>query len=246
MTTPAAAAAPAARLHYLYDPLCGWCYAVAPLIAVAAALPGLALELHAGGMMAGAQRRQAGRDWREYALPHDRRIARLSGQPFGEAYFDGLLRDEAAWLDSEPPIAAVLAAQALDGRGLAMLQRIQRAHYQHGRRIAEPATLRALAVGLGLDADAFDAAFAAHWGAASQAHIEASRSLLRRVGGHGFPTAALAVDGTAPAALDIGRYLGQPDAWRAHLLERLAGLRAAAPAATAAPGCAADGCALPA
>lgn len=243
MTSSTIAAAPVARLHYLYDPLCGWCYAVAPLIAVAASLPGLALELHAGGMMAGAQRRQVGRDWRDYVLPHDRRIAQLSGQPFGAAYFDGLLRDETALLDSEPPIAAVLAAQALAGRGLELLQRIQRAHYQHGLRIAEPATLRALAVELGLDAAAFDAALAAHWGTPSQAHIEASRALLRRLGGHGFPSVALAIDGAPAAPLDIGRYLGQPDAWRAHLLERLAGLRAAAPSAF---GCAADGCALPA
>ncbi|MEI2457458.1 MULTISPECIES: DsbA family protein [Lysobacter] len=243
MTTAPATTAPVARLHYLYDPLCGWCYAVAPLIATAARLPGLAIELHAGGMMAGAQRRHVGRDWREYVLPHDRRIAQLSGQPFGEAYFDGLLLDEAALLDSEPPIAAVLAAHTLGGRGLELLQRIQRAHYQHGRRIAEPATLRALALELGLDGDAFDIAFAAQLGAPSQAHIEASRGLLRRLGGHGFPTVALEVGGSTAASLDIGRYLGQPEAWRAHLLERLAGLRAAAPAAF---GCAADGCALPA
>ncbi|MBE1008635.1 DsbA family protein, partial [Escherichia coli] len=42
-----------------------------------------------------------------------------------------------AVFDSAPPTAAVLAAEALDGLGAAMLARIQRAHYVEGRRIAE-------------------------------------------------------------------------------------------------------------
>ena len=40
-------------LHYIYDPLCGWCYAAEPLIeAVALAAPGnLAIRLHGGGLL---------------------------------------------------------------------------------------------------------------------------------------------------------------------------------------------------
>ena len=41
------------RLHYLFDPLCGWCYGVAPLIDAAAELPGLEIEVHRGEMLSG-------------------------------------------------------------------------------------------------------------------------------------------------------------------------------------------------
>jgi len=45
-----------ATLHYFHDPLCGWCYAAAPLVTAAAAVPGVALKLHGGGPMIGALR----------------------------------------------------------------------------------------------------------------------------------------------------------------------------------------------
>lgn len=41
-------------LHYIYDPLCGWCYAAAPLISAARTVDGLSIQAHAGGMWTGA------------------------------------------------------------------------------------------------------------------------------------------------------------------------------------------------
>lgn len=140
----------AATLHYIFDPLCGWCYAAAPLLQAASTLPGLAIALHGGGMLAGSNRRPVTPQWRAHVLPHDQRIAALSGQPFGDAYFDGLLRDSGAVLDSAPPTTAILAAEALAGRGLQMLARQQRAHYVEGRRIADASVLQALAADIGL------------------------------------------------------------------------------------------------
>ena len=80
-------------LHYIFDPLCGWCYGAAPLVKAAKTIPGLNIALHAGGMMTGNNRRQITDEWRNYVIPHDKRIAELTGQTFGEAYFNGLLRD---------------------------------------------------------------------------------------------------------------------------------------------------------
>ncbi len=48
------------KLHYIYDPLCGWCYAAAPLVAAARGI--LPVEGHAGGMMAGPNRKDC-RKW---------------------------------------------------------------------------------------------------------------------------------------------------------------------------------------
>ena len=113
-------------LHYIYDPLCGWCYGAKPLAEAAQSV--LPVNAHAGGMMSGANRQRVSPQLRNYVIPHDRRIAEYTGQPFGEAYFEGLLRDHSAVFDSTPAIAAVMAAEAIDGGGLRLLGRLQTAH----------------------------------------------------------------------------------------------------------------------
>ncbi|AGU48948.1 DsbA-like thioredoxin domain-containing protein [Variovorax paradoxus B4] len=207
-----------ATLHYVFDPMCGWCYAAAPLVEAVRNVPGLKVEFHGGGMMTGTNRRAITPQWRDYVMPHDRRIAELTGQPFGEGYFDGLLRDTGAVMDSEPPTTAVLAAEALrEGAGLDMIHRLQRAHYVEGRRIADADVLGALATDLGCDADAFASAFSRLAGEATSEHIAASRRLLQRAGGQGFPTFVLAqADGTA-SRIDIGPWLGRAEEWKAQL-----------------------------
>jgi putative protein-disulfide isomerase len=204
-------------LHYIFDPLCGWCYGAAPLVEAARAVPGLTVAFHGGGMMTGSNRRQITPEWRGYVLPHDRRIEQLSGQPFGDAYVNGLLNDTTAMMDSAPPITAILAAEMLAGKGLDMLQRVQRAHYLDGLRIAELPVLLALAQELGLDGAAFQAAYARQAGAATQQHIDASRALLAQVGGQGFPTFVLDDGSGKLSVIDIGDYLGQPAKLQAQL-----------------------------
>jgi putative protein-disulfide isomerase len=205
-------------LHYVFDPLCGWCYAAAPLVQAARAVPGLAIALHGGGMMTGPNRRTITPQWRDYVMPHDRRIAQLTGQPFGEAYFEGLLRDTTAVMDSEPPTTAILAAEALEGRGIDLLERLQRAHYVEGLRIADAAVLHDLATDIGLDGPAFAAAVDAHAGAPTREHFAASRALLARMGGSGFPSFALASDGRLER-IDASPWLGRPEAWQQHLAQ---------------------------
>ncbi len=210
-----------ALIHYWYDPLCGWCYGAAPLLQVVGEIPGLRVALRGGGLFSGAQRQRLNGPLRQHILAHDQRIAELSGQPFGAAYRDGLLQDAETWLDSDPPTAAVLAAEALAGQGLAMLHGLQWAHYQQGRRIAEPAVLVELAQDLGLAVEAFRAELQRHGGAVLAEHLVASRRALAQLGGGGFPTLALERAGRLQV-LDIGAYLGRPEAWREHLLRGLA------------------------
>ena len=207
-------------LHYIFDPLCGWCYAAAPLVDAARSVPGLKVEFHGGGMMTGANRRAITPQWREYVIPHDRRIAEMTGQPFGEGYFEGLLRDTGAVMDSEPPITAILAAESLrSGGGLDMVHRLQRAHYVEGRRIADAQVLKAVAAELGFDTEAFAAAVERLAGEATAQHIAESRQLLQRAGGQGFPTFVLTrADGSA-SRIEIGPWLGRTEDWKARLAE---------------------------
>ena len=207
-------------LHYIYDPLCGWCYGAAPLVEAARSVPGLRLALHGGGMMSGNNRRAITPDWRGYVLPHDARIAQLTGQPFGDGYRDGLLNDLGAMLDSSPPITAILAAEAVEGQGAAMLQAVQHAHYVDGLRIAELPVLLALARQLGMDGAAFEARYADLAGEPTTNHILDSRALLAQVGGHGFPTFALDDGSGKLVQIDAGSYLGQPGKLAAILGQR--------------------------
>ena len=207
-----------AVLHYIYDPLCGWCYGAAPLLRAAREV--ITVRAHGGGMMTGSRRQQVSPQLRDYVIVHDRRIAELTGQPFTEAYYQGLLRDQGAIFDSAPPITAVLAADAVAGRGLDLLARIQTAHYVEGRRIAEWPVLIDLAVETGLEKETFTATFNAMNGQRTQAHIDESRALLSKSGGSGFPTFAIEQGGRL-FALNISAYFGQPDSWR-ELLKRQA------------------------
>jgi len=168
-------------------------------------------------MMTGANRQNVSPQLRDYVMPHDRRIAEYSGQPFGEAYFEGLLRDYTAVFDSAPPIAAVMAAEQIAGRGLALLGRLQSAHYVEGRRIADEAVLVELAQSIGLEPQAFAAAFKT---ADTERHIKDSRALLAKVGGQGFPTFALEHEGQF-TLIDIGPWLGKPQAFATWLSQSL-------------------------
>ncbi len=220
-------------LHYIFDPLCGWCYAAAPLLAAARALPGLEIQWHAGGMLSGPARRTITPDWRAHVMPHDERIAKLTGQPFGDAYYNGLLNQVGATLDSTPPIAAMLAAEAMDGRGLDFLARAQAAHYVEGRQIATLAVLQALAHDLGLDPLSFTTHYEIALAGDTARHIEESREWLQASGGQGFPTFVFEfTDGASgrrvAQRIDMGPWLGNPAGWQEHLRQGMAAAEDAA------------------
>ncbi len=207
-------------LHYIYDPLCGWCYGAAPLVRAAREVPHLEIVLHGGGMLADANRQPANEALRQFVMEHARRITALSGQVFGDAYLSGLLADARVVLDSTPPTAAVLAVESLGGRPLAVefLDRLQQAHFVDGRDLGQRAVLIALAAQAGLDAARFEDALDRASDTVAE-HIGASRALLARVRGQGFPTFVLEHDGRGER-LDHGPHLGDPARWRAELARR--------------------------
>ena len=231
--------AAATTLHYIYDPLCGWCYGAAPLVKAAREVVGV--TPHGGGMMTGARRQTVTAQLRAYVAPHDERIAQLTGQPFGADYHDGLLRDAAAVLDSEPPTAAILAAEQLAGRGLDMLARLQTAHYVDGRRTAERSVLICVAADLGLDAAGFAAALDRQSGSAVQAHIRDTRALMARVGARGFPSFVLESEGGL-RTIDVAGFLGRPRDFEAWLRRQTYTMASSHDAAAWA--CGADGCVI--
>ena len=178
-----------AVLHYIYDPLCGWCYGAEPLVWAASKVDGLALRMHAGGLW--PQPTRLPDDMRRYIAQADARVGQMSGQPYGEPYLNGLLFDPDLVLESRPVIAAVLAAQALDpAKALPMLRGIQHAHYERGQHVVRDATLREVAAEVGLDVAAFEQA---RQTVPVDEHIAASQELMNNVGAQGFPTFVLQI-----------------------------------------------------
>jgi putative protein-disulfide isomerase len=214
----AAAATRLIRLHYIHDPLCGWCYAAAPLLAAAAALPHCELHLQGGALWA-----------RPTILPPplraqiraaDQRISAMTGQVFGREYHERLLMSDELVLDSRPVLAAVLAARTFGAHSqLRMLEAIQRANYVEARHVVRESTLLELAEELGLDRDRFREEFAS---APVDVHVRATRGLMARTGTAGYPAAFVeTADGTL-RAVPPQESLGHPARF-VHALEVAAG-----------------------
>jgi putative protein-disulfide isomerase len=194
-----------AVLHYLYDPLCGWCYGAEPLVWSASKVDGLKLEMHAGGLW--PQPTRLPEPTRRYIQQADARVGQMSGQPYGEAYLNGLLFDPELVLESRPVIAAVLAAQALDpDKALPMLRAIQHAHYERGRHVVRETTLAEIAGEIGLDVAAFAEASKV---VPVDEHIAESQALMSNVGAQGFPTFVLQI-GNDWFAVPHGRFASTP------------------------------------
>jgi len=178
-----------AILHYIYDPLCGWCYGAEPLVNAAAAVEGLALELHGGGLWPRPTRLPE--ETRRYIQQADARVAGISGQPYGQAYLNDLLLDPNMVLDSKPTTAAVLAARSLDAaKALPMLKGIQHAHYEQGHHVVQREVLCDIAEAIGLERAAFEQAMQ---NADTETHIAETQSLMAKVGVAGFPTFVLQI-----------------------------------------------------
>jgi putative protein-disulfide isomerase len=174
-------------LHYIYDPLCGWCYGAEPLVTAAADVERLELRLHAGGLW--PEPTTLPEETRRYIQHADARVAAMTGQTYGPAYISGLLLDPTMVLDSLPPTAAILAAASIEPHtALPMLRAIQRAHWVDGRRVVEHNVLCEIAVECGLDREAFEPAFRK---TPAERHIEETRRLMQQTEARGFPTFVL-------------------------------------------------------
>ncbi|QIC14956.1 DsbA family protein [Providencia vermicola] len=204
-------------LHYIYDPLCGWCYGASPLIQIANTHPDIALALHGGGMLAGTSRLQMDSQFREHIIQSDKRIAAMTGQTFGEGYL-AMLHEPDLILDSAPPLLAILAAEK-QHQALTMLQAIQQAHYISGRHISDPKILSEIAREIGLDTTQYLSDYAQFTGEKLHCHIQHSRQLLTQSNSSGFPT-LLIKQSDKWLRIPLQNYLGEPKKWQ-HFLDSL-------------------------
>lgn len=207
-------------LHYIADPLCGWCFGAAPLLAASQKVEHLPIQIHLGGLFSAPNNQQVDAAMVRFIMSHHERITQLTGQtPLDK--MSQLLNSGSAILDSTPPIKACLAAEQAGGNILSYYQALINAHFMDGLRIVEDETLGQIAVECGIDTENFQNAFNALNEAAVVQHINASRALLQTVGGQGFPTFALEQNGQIEI-LNHQRLFNNPAGWQESLNDILA------------------------
>ncbi|MCZ7447225.1 DsbA family protein [Agrobacterium rhizogenes] len=122
------------QITYLFDPLCGWCYGAGPALEKLSRLDGVTLDLAPTGLFAGEGSRPMSKQFADYAWQNDQRIARLTGQPFSDAYRERVLGAVGGLFDSAPATLGLVAVGLSEpARELAALEVLQHARYQAGR-----------------------------------------------------------------------------------------------------------------
>ncbi|MDM0071678.1 DsbA family protein [Variovorax sp. J31P207] len=192
-------------LHYLFDPLCGWCYGATPAVSELLATPGIVVNLSPTGVFSGEGARAMDDAFANFAWSNDQRIERLTGQRFSERYRHRVLGDRQQLFDSGPATVALTAVSLTDpARELESLKAIQHARYVDGSDVTALAALASLLKGLGLaQAAARVAQPDADLLAANAARIDQAKALMREFSARGVPTLVAEV-GTKRWLLDPG------------------------------------------
>jgi len=172
-----------ARLLYLMDPMCSWCWGFAPVVdALAAQARKSGVELHL--VMGGLRSEQEPLDepGRTRIFNHWQAVSSSTGQAFDFA------RGLPAGLiyDTEPACRALVAGRQLDQRKVWPFARlIQQAFYCEGCDVSKASELLRLAGLAGLPERKFADAFDGH---ESHAATQSDFSWVQDLGIAGFPT----------------------------------------------------------
>lgn len=141
------------ELIYVGDPLCSWCWGIAPeLDRVAAARPDLPLRIVLGGLRPGPNARIVDDKMAASLAHHWQDVAERSGQPFDV----GLLETRGWLYDTEPACKAVVVMRQLDETlAWPLFKRIQRLFYAEGIVPSGRTELEPVVLEFGVDAEAY-------------------------------------------------------------------------------------------
>ncbi|MDO6421257.1 DsbA family protein [Saccharophagus degradans] len=199
-----------AKMHYIFDPLCGWCYAASPLMTALNEYFSSTLEFvfHPGLLF--PKPRTIASDFREHIIKNDARIAAVSGVEFGNAYVKRVRTEPILRYHSEIPAAAVLVAfEQAPNLGFSMLEGIQRIHFLQGKDVSNVDTISQLGKSLlGMNKETFSEALIK-----VQLRLPsiaaAANELMQAVASNGFPTLVLETEGEY-RKLDHSSAYGKP------------------------------------
>lgn len=196
------------RLHYFFDPMCGWCYGAASLIEALDLLDNIEVVFYPAGML---NKQEISATFRHHIVESDKRIAKLTGATFGQAYLDRMLGKETVVLDSLLPIKAFLTGVSLGAKPTLLLKSIQAAHYQEGVDFNEQAAWSGIADKLGLNRDKWRSLMQVADNQL-QATLIKNANLMSEKQVSGYPTFFLEKEGQW-VKIAHTQYYGKSDAW---------------------------------
>lgn len=184
------------KLLYIFDPLCGWCYASSPALASLAAAFPQQLKLMPSGLFANQGARELLPSLATSIWAHDQRIESLTGRVFSETYFNNILMGAGVRLDSQAMNRALTAIRHLDtALEPVVLHHLQHERYVNGQDTASPSVVARIVAQhvqqAGHDLDASDFALRlAHDEALAEDtdnRIKATRTLMDQLAVKGVP-----------------------------------------------------------
>ena len=171
------------KLIYLFDPLCGWCYASSPAIKNLAAT--FDVSVFATGLFADTGRKM-NPAFAQHAWSNDQRIAQLTGQPFSEKYHQQILQGEGEFNSRALSNACFALLEQGSETMLTVFAELQKARYVEGLDTSQTAVVRQLLQNLGQSsvAERFDLA---ENQAKTTAWIEQGQAISTQFGVQGVP-----------------------------------------------------------
>lgn len=184
-------------ITYLFDPLCGWCYGASRALEQLARRDGVNLELAPTGLFAGEGARAMDASFAAYAWQNDQRIARLSDEPFSDAYRQQVLGATGSIFDSAPATLAIVAVGlSAPRKEIAALKALQQARYVDGMNNSDLDVVARTLAKAGL-ADAAERVRAPddELMAAYRSRIGAARTLMAEFRVNGVPALVVSREG---------------------------------------------------
>ncbi|MEL6863232.1 MAG: DsbA family protein [Bacteroidota bacterium] len=174
-----------AKLIYVGDPMCSWCYGFSPELtkALQSLEDQVDLELIMGGLR--PYNTQTMKDLGDFLKEHWQEVSHRSGQPFQYE----ILKDHHFVYDTEPACRAVRVARALaPNKELAFFKAIQDAFYAQNQNTNQIDTYLAIAQKLDIDQEKFQKAFSSE-----EMKVAVRRDFERaaEMGIRGFPSMVL-------------------------------------------------------
>ncbi|MGB0781884.1 MAG: DsbA family protein [Marinomonas sp.] len=200
------------KVHYFFDPMCGWCYGASSLIETLAEMTEFEITYHPGGMI---PKRAIDPSFRQHILQADGQIAAMTKAHFGDAYKARVAGTGDFIVDSYSTTRAFLVGQEMGVEAHKMLAAIQKAHYQDGKHLDELDILADLAVQLGLDKTIWEEKMAQSESNMLK-QVKQSHQLMAKMQVSGYPTLVVEKDGKLQR-LAHSYYYGKTLEWKNYL-----------------------------
>lgn len=180
------------RVLYLFDALCGWCFAFSPVVQQLYAKYGsrLPFEVMSGGMVP-PEFAQPIREKASFIAGAYKTVEEYSGIRFGQAYLDHIFHPEQSpWVEESltPATALCLLKSTQTEDAVTLAAAIQKLHMVYGKDLSDPESYRSLAEAAGCDFADFDRKLRSdEW--REEARYEFA--LVKQLGITGFPAVLL-------------------------------------------------------